>query len=126
MIFMLIFIYIYCFQIASSGVDLTMLKSPQSLVRQNGSELITETSVTKVTKSSVSSATVAKRPKIDSCHQQQFDVEVEGFSEWLEKTELNLEILTTEPADHKDRLTLEEQMVLISVSVNTEMSQGFI
>ena len=37
------------------------------------------------------------------------------MNEWLDKTEINLELLTTDPPNPDEKLTLEEQMVLIKV-----------
>ena len=38
------------------------------------------------------------------------------MNEWLDKTEINLELLTTDPPNPEEKLTLEEQMVLIKVT----------
>ena len=39
------------------------------------------------------------------------------MNEWLDKTEINLELLTTDPPNPEEKLTLEEQMVLIKVKL---------
>ena len=38
-----------------------------------------------------------------------------SLNEWFDKLEVNLELLTSDPADPKDKLTLEEQNVLLKV-----------
>ena len=58
----------------------------------------------------------AKRPRMDLVHKKEFEQKVASLSEWLDKTEMNLELLTAEPTDPQDALTLEEQMVLVKVS----------
>ena len=52
---------------------------------------------------------------MDSDNKREFDQQVTVLSEWLDKTEINLELLTSDAPDPQDQLTLEEQMVLIKV-----------
>ena len=52
---------------------------------------------------------------MDLTHKKDFDQQVAALSEWLDKTEMNLELLTSEATDPQDQLTLEEQMVLVKV-----------
>ena len=59
--------------------------------------------------------TGAKRPRIDSNFRKKFEGEVSLLSEWFDKTAINLELLTSEPTDPQDQLTLEEQLVLVKV-----------
>ncbi len=57
----------------------------------------------------------AKRPRLESSFKKEFDAQGAAMNEWLDKTEINLELLTTDPPNPEERLTLEEQMVLIKV-----------
>ena len=57
----------------------------------------------------------AKRPRMESSLKKDFELRVTELNEWFDKTEVNLELLTTEPADPQDKLTLEEQLVLVQV-----------
>ncbi len=58
----------------------------------------------------------AKRPRLESSKKKDFDAQAATMSEWLDKTEINLELLTTDPPNPEEKLTLEEQMVLIKAS----------
>ena len=78
--------------------------------------MVTETITTTVIKSSMYS-TSAKRPRMESSLKKDFELRVTELNEWFDKTEVNLELLTTEPNDPQDRLTLEEQLVLVQVSL---------
>ena len=57
----------------------------------------------------------AKRPRMESTLKKDFELQVTFLNEWFDKTEVNLELLTTEAADPQDELTLEEQVVLVKV-----------
>ncbi|XP_064628408.1 dystrophin-like isoform X4 [Lineus longissimus] len=54
-----------------------------------------------------------KRQRIESCERRDFENMVKTMHQWLDKTETNLELLTTEAPDPHDQLTSEEQLVLI-------------
>ena len=57
----------------------------------------------------------AKRPRLESSNRKEYDIQSAAMNEWLDKTEINLELLTTDPPNPEEKLTLEEQMVLIKV-----------
>ena len=59
----------------------------------------------------------AKRPRLESSNRKEYDVQSAAMNEWLDKTEINLELLTTDPPNPEEKLTLEEQMVLIKVKI---------
>ena len=60
----------------------------------------------------------AKRPRLESSNRKEYDIQSAAMNEWLDKTEINLELLTTDPPNPEEKLTLEEQMVLIKVNKN--------
>lgn len=65
------------------------------------------------------SAGDAKRARLDSMadHKMEFDRQLAALSEWLDQTEGLLELVNSDCADPQARLTVEEQLVLIVVSV---------
>jgi len=65
------------------------------------------------------SADDAKRARLDSMadHKMEFDRQLAGLSKWLDQTEGLLELVTSDCADPHARLTVEEQLVLIEVTV---------
>jgi hypothetical protein len=65
--------------------------------------------------SAAEDVTYAKRPRLDSRIRRDFDMKVAKMNEWFEKTEVTLELLTEPSPNIEDRLTLEEQVVLVTV-----------
>ncbi|XP_013413171.1 dystrophin isoform X2 [Lingula anatina] len=63
-------------------------------------------------------ASQPKKPRIDSSRRHEFDMAVKELNSWFEKTESNLELLTTEAPHPDQQLTLEEQLVLIQDTEN--------
>ena len=59
--------------------------------------------------------TSAKRARMDMDSRSEFEMEVQILSDWLDKTETNLELISSDEATGSS-LTLEEQLVLIRVS----------
>lgn len=57
----------------------------------------------------------AKRPRMESGRKKEFDRQVAALSQWLDQTEVTQELITIEPENIQDRLTIEEQLVLIEV-----------
>lgn len=109
-------------QIAHSGIDLNITKSPGgkqtiTITRMEGDRTITET-ITTTSSKGMTYASSAKRPRIETECKKEFDLQVASLNEWFDKTEINLELLTSNAADPQDQLTLEEQMVLITVRIN--------
>ena len=89
-----------------------------TVTRRDGSTVITETittTSTTVTNSAAAYLSAPKRPRIESNFRREFETEIANLSEWFDKTEVNIELLTSEPSDPQDQLTLEEQMVLVQV-----------
>jgi len=110
-------------QIAHSGMDFSVTKGPDgvqtiTITRQEEGRTITETVTTSAVQSFSSYPSSAKRPRIESLHKRDFDEKGTALNEWLEKTEINLELVTMEAPDPQDRLTLEEQMVLVKDTEN--------
>ena len=104
-------------KIANSGVELIVSTSA------SGSQTVT---VSRSGMEAVSFAVTSpsagdpKRARLDSSladHKMDFDRQLAALSEWLDQTEGLLELVTTESADPQARLTVEEQLVLIEVSV---------
>ncbi|KAK2181696.1 hypothetical protein NP493_384g04000 [Ridgeia piscesae] len=109
-------------EIAHSGIDLNITKSPGgkqtiTITRMEGDRTITET-ITTTSSKSATYASTPKRPRIETECKKEFDLQMAALNEWFDKTEINLELLTSNAADPQDQLTLEEQMVLIT---DTEM-----
>ena len=99
---------------AHSGIELSVNRGPNgiqviTITRKDGNRTVTETVTTDAAK------LTPKRPRLESAHRPGFEDQVALLSEWFDKTEVNLELLTTEPDNPKERLTLEEQWVLIQV-----------
>ncbi len=108
-----------CFQIAHSGIDLQVTRGPGDvqtilITRKDGAQTITETITTNIVKTTAYHSS-AKRPRIESSFRREFDEQVAALNEWFDKTEVNLELLTTDATDPKEQLTLEEQVVLVEV-----------
>ncbi len=106
-------------QIANSGVELKVNKERGgsqtiTITRKDGSRVVTETISTSVTKTTMH-VTGAKRARMDTPYRRELDLLLAKLNEWFEKTEMNLELLTTEAADPAYQLTLEEQLVLVQV-----------
>ena len=105
-------------QLADSGIELKVSKGPNgtqtiTIIRHDGSETMTETITTSVSKATTHSG--SKRARIDTNYKKELEVLLGNINDWFEKTETNLELLTTEPNDPQDQLTLEEQLVLVQV-----------
>lgn len=99
-----------------SGIELTISKTP------SGSQMISvsrkgEKPVTVSLSSGLatSRSSCAKRPRMESGRKKEFDRQVAALSQWLDQTEVTQELITIEPENVQDRLTIEEQLVLIEV-----------
>lgn len=58
----------------------------------------------------------AKRSRLDTPNRRKLDAQMAGFTDWLDATEANLELLSNQAeADPSNQLSLEEQLVLIQV-----------
>ena len=110
-------------QIAHSGIELQVTKGHNgaytiTVTRKEGGTITTETittTSTTLTRSAASYLSAPKRPRIESKFRREFESEIADLSEWFDKTEVNIELLTSEASDPQDQLTLEEQMVLVQV-----------
>ena len=106
-------------QIAASGVGLTVLRSP------GGSQTITvslnnpdkSATFTLPSRSLKLGMNDGKKTHMEVAQKKEFDRQVALLSEWLDQTEVMLELVGHDPSQAQDRLTVEEQLVLIEVKV---------
>jgi len=56
-----------------------------------------------------------KKTHVEIAHKREFDRQVAVLSEWLDQTEVMLELVGNDPSHAQDQLTVEEQLVLIEV-----------
>ena len=101
-------------QIAHSGVELAVSQNDA------GSQTITVSrkgtdAVTFSVAGSTASTSRRSRAADTASNKMDFDRQVAALSEWFDQTEGLLELVTSEPNNAQDQLTLEEQLVLIEV-----------
>lgn len=100
-----IYFVIILVQIASSGVELSRI-----------SELYTaDIADDEAEKSRVKSQSLAKKRKVESAQQMEFEMELKVLNEWFASTESTLQLLVAN--NPQEPFTVEEQRVLIQVCI---------
>ncbi|KAL5009782.1 hypothetical protein ScPMuIL_012087 [Solemya velum] len=94
-------------QIAGSGVELSKI----SVYDEDFSAEFNDSPLR-------SPATSAKKRKVDMTMKAEFELELQKLSEWFEKTESTLELITKEDVSPQERFSEEEQVVLVQDTSN--------